>query len=144
MHWYASDSKDRRVAPWIIAIVAVLVAYGFGAFVTWQKMEVPWWFEPPTIMAAYGVLHWVYSRHGWKWRPFGWRLSEIPDYSGTWFGILESSHAQGSKARGMVHVHQTWTELCVEFDFQKSRSYSVMAVVNVTPGLTEGLTFEYH
>ena len=28
MHSYASDSKDRRVAPWIIAIVAVLVAYG--------------------------------------------------------------------------------------------------------------------
>jgi hypothetical protein len=43
----------------------------------------------------------------------------------------------------MVHVHQTWTNLCVEFESKTSRSYSVMAAVNVTPGPTEGLTFQY-
>jgi hypothetical protein len=121
----------------------VLAAYCYGAFVTWQKIEVPWWVEPPTIMAAYGLLHWVYTRHGWKWRLFGWRLSEMPDFGGTWFGELESSHGGGLKLPGMMYIHQTWTELSVEFDCQKSRSYSLMAVVNVTPGLTEGLTFEY-
>ena len=47
------------------------------------------------------------------------------------------------KIHGMVHVHQTWTSLCVEFESQTSRSYSVMAAVNVTPGPTEGLTFQY-
>ena len=143
MHSYSSDSNDRKVAPWVIATLAVLIAYGYDSVVRWQKLDVPWWFEPPTILAAYGVLHWVYGRYGWKWRLLGFRLSEMPDYSGTWFGELESSHDGGMNLLGMMHIHQTWTEVCVEFDCQRSRSYSLMAVVNVTPGLTEGLTFEY-
>lgn len=143
MHSYASDSRDRRVAPWVIAIIAVLVAYGYFAVIAWQKIKVPWWVEAPSIMSAYGLCYWLYSHYAWKWHVFGVRLSEIPDYSGTWFGVLQSSYTEGLKLQGMMHINQTWSELCVEFDSQKSRSYSLMAVVNVTPGLTEGLTFEY-
>jgi hypothetical protein len=119
------------------------MAYGYAALMAWRKVEVPWWVEAPSIMGVYGLGHWLYSRRAWKWRLFGQRLSEIPDYSGTWFSVLDSSHAEGVKLQGMMHIHQTWTDLCVEFDCQKSRSFSLMAVVNVTPGVTEGLTFEY-
>lgn len=143
MHSYASDSNDRKIAPWVIAGIAVLVAYAYSAVVAKLRIEVPWWVEPPTIMAVYGLCHWLYSRHAWKWRVFGLQLSGIPDYSGAWFGELQSSHAESISQHGLMHIHQTWAELCVELECQKSRSYSLMAVVNVTPGLTEGLTFEY-
>jgi hypothetical protein len=126
----------------VIAGIAVLVAFTCSAVVTWRKIKVPWWVEPPTIMTIYGLGHWLYNRHAWKWRLFGRLLSDMPNYSGTWFGVLESSHVERTKL-GMMYIHQSWTELCVEFDCQSSRSYSLMAVVNVTPGLTEGLTFEY-
>lgn len=143
MHSYASDSNDRKIAPWVIVGIAGVVAFVYSAFVAWRKIAVPWWVETPSIMSVYGMVYWLYNRHGWKWRLWGFRFSEIPDFSGTWFGELHSSHAEGTKLHGMVHVHQTWKNLCVEFDFQESRSYSVMAAVNVTPGPTEGLTFQY-
>jgi len=143
MHSYASDSNDRRIAPWVIGGIAVVVAFLFSAFVEWQKIKVPWWVETPSIMSAYGIVYWLYNRYGWKWRLFGFRFSEIPDFSGTWFGELHSNHANGTKIHSIVHIHQTWTNLCVKFESQTSRSYSVMAAVNVTPGPTEGLTFHY-
>lgn len=143
MHSYASDSSDRKIAPWVIVGLAVVVAFSYSAVVAWQKIQVPWWMETPSIMSAYGIVYWLYSRHGWKWRLCGFRLSEIPDLGGTWFGVLESNHSQGTKLHGKMHVHQTWSKLCVEFESQTSRSYSVMAAVNVTPGPTEGLTFQY-
>lgn len=143
MHSYASDSADRKVAPWVIAGLAVVVAFAYSAFVAWRKIEVPWWVETPSIMSAYGLVYWLYNQHGWKWRIGPFRLSEIPDFSGTWFGELSSNHGEGTKVFGMMHLHQTWSSLCVEFEFEKSRSYSVMAAVNVTPGPTEGLTFQY-
>lgn len=143
MHSYASDSNDRKIAPWVIVGIAVVVAFAYSAFVAWRKIEVAWWLETPSIMSVYGMVYWLYNRHGWKWRLWGFRLSEIPDFSGTWFGELHSNHAEGTKLHGMMHVHQTWTNLCVEFESQTSRSYSVMAAVNVTPGPTEGLTFQY-
>lgn len=143
MHSYASDSNDRKVAPWVIVGVAVAVAFGYSALVAWKKWNIPWWVETPSIMSAYGAIWWVYNRFGWKWRLGELRFSEIPDFSGTWFGELHSNHANGTKLYGMVHIHQTWTDLCVEFESATSRSYSVMAAINVTPGPTEGLTFQY-
>ena len=143
MHSYASDSSDRKIAPWVIVGIAMVVAFTYSAVVAWRKIGVPWWVETPTIMSVYGIVYWLYNRHGWKWRLFGCQLSEIPDFSGTWFGEIHSNHAEGTKLHGMMHLHQTWTNLCAEFDSEKSRSYSVMAAVNVTPGPTEGLTFQY-
>ena len=143
MHSYASDSNDRKVAPWVIAGVAVVVAFIYSAAVAWMKLEVPWWLETPSIMSVYGIVYCLYNRFGWKRQLFGLRFSEIPNFGGTWFGELTSNHANGTKLHGMLYVHQTWTDLCVEFESQTSHSYSVMAAVNVTPGPTEGLTFQY-
>jgi len=143
MHSYASDSNDRRIAPWVIFIIATLLAYAYSAFVSWRKIEVAWWLETPSIMSVYALVYWVYNRYGWKWRLGAFRFSEIPDLSGTWFGEAHSDHGSGTTVHGMIHIHQTWTNLCVEFESKTSRSFSVMAAVNVTPGPTEGLTFQY-
>jgi len=143
MHSYASDSTDRNIAPWVIAAIAIVMAFMYSAVIDWRQIRIPWWVETPSIMSVYGIVYWLYNRHAWKWRLFGFRLSEIPDLNGTWFGELHSNHGEGTKLCGMMHIHQTWIGICVEFDAQKSRSYSVMAAVNVTPGPTEGLTFQY-
>ena len=90
MHSYASDSNDRKVAPWVIGGIAVIVAFLFSALVEWQKIKVPWWIETPTIMTTYGIVYWLYNRFGWKWRVCDIHFSEIPNFSGTWYVLLIS------------------------------------------------------
>jgi hypothetical protein len=143
MHTYASDSIDRKVAPFVIAAFAVLAAVGCSHLLAVLAPSVPWWVKQPTVMMLYGFGHLLYDRLVWRCRIGGLRLSQIPDCGGTWYGEIHSSHNSGTKIEGMVHVHQTWSKICVEFESESSRSFSRMAALNVTPGATEGLVYEY-
>jgi hypothetical protein len=143
MHSYASDSVDRRVAPWCIAICAIGVAYGYWVFSRAVEFSLPWWFETPSIMLVYGLLHWAYDSWLWKLKALGFALSQIPNCAGTWFGVLRSSHDGNTTIEGMIVVHQTWSRIAVEFQSESSVSYSRMAALNVTAGASQGLIYEY-
>jgi len=143
MHSYASDSIDRRVAPWVIAICAVGVAFLYGGLSRKFQFSLPWWCQTPAIMFVYGLFHWAYDSWLWKRKAFGFGLSRIPDCNGTWYGELRSSHDGGTNVEGMLVVHQTWTKIVLEFRTDSSASYSRMASMNVTPGASEGLIYEY-
>ncbi|MEK9138036.1 MAG: hypothetical protein AAB393_12995, partial [Bacteroidota bacterium] len=143
VHSYASDSIDRRLAPWGIAICAVGVAYGYGLLSDAYQFSLPWWFETPSVMLAYGLFHWVYDSWLWKLRVRGCGLSQIPNCTGTWYGELRSSHDGRTTIEGMLVVHQTWSRIVVEFQSESSASYSRMASLNVTPGASQGLIYEY-
>jgi hypothetical protein len=43
----------------------------------------------------------------------------------------------------MLVVHQTWSKILLEFRTDSSASYSRMASMNVAPGASEGLIYEY-
>ncbi len=143
MHSYASDSIDRRIAPWVIAVCAVGVAFLYGGFTRVFQMALPWWCETPTIMFVSGILHWLYSSWLWRRKIYGLPLSQIPDCNGTWHGLLKSSHDGGKTVECMLFVHQTWSKIVCEFQTESSVSYSRMASLNVTPGASEGLVYEY-
>jgi len=143
MHSYASDSVDRRLAPWVIAICAIGVAYGYWVFSRAAQFSLPWWFETPSIMLVYGLLHWVYDSWLWKLKARGVGLSQIPNCAGTWYGILQSSHDGNTTIEGMLVVHQMWSKIAAEFQSASSTSYSRMASLNVTPGASQGLIYEY-
>lgn len=143
MHAYASDSEDRRLAPWIIAICSIGVAFVYAAVSQRFQISLPWWCETPSIMLVYGLSHWAYDSWLWKRKFLGFALSKIPDCGGTWFGELTSSHDRGTKFEGTLLVHQTWTHILVEFRTDSSLSFSRMAALNVTPGASQGLIYEY-
>jgi hypothetical protein len=143
MHSYASDSIDRRIAPWAIAACAVAVAFLYGAFARSFQMSLPWWCETPSIMFVYGLLHWIYISWLWRGNLCGIPLSRIPDCNGTWYGLLKSSHEGGKIIEGMLVIHQTWSKIVCEFQAESSVSFSRMASLNVTPGASEGLVYEY-
>jgi SMODS-associating 2TM, beta-strand rich effector domain len=143
MHAYASDSLDRNLAPWMMAVCAVGVAYLYVVLSRTFQYSLPWWFETPSIMLVYGLFHWVYDSHLWKLKVRGIALSQIPDFSGTWYGELRSSHDEGSMVEGMLIVHQTWTRIVIEFRTDSSTSFSRMASLNVAPGASQGLIYEY-
>jgi hypothetical protein len=143
MHSYASDSPDRRIAPWIIAIFAVGVAFLYGLLSRMFRISSPWWCEAPSIMSVYGIIHWVYSSRLWRCRVCGLRLSGIPNCNGTWYGPLHSSYNGGTNFEGMLVIHQTWGKMVIEFRTDSSASYSRMAALYITPGPSEGLIYEY-
>ncbi len=143
VHSYASDSIDRRLAPWVIAACAVLVAFFYEVLSRKYEFSLPWWCETPSIMLVYGVLHWAYDSKLWKKTIFGFPLSTIPNCNGTWYGKLHSSHDGRTKVDGMLVVHQSWTKILLEFRTDSSVSYSRMASLNVTPGASQGLIYEY-
>jgi hypothetical protein len=143
MHSYASDSIDRRIAPWAIAICAIVIAFLYGELSHKFRFSLPWWCETPSIMLVYGLFHWVYCSWLWKLKILGFDLSQIPDCSGTWYGKLHSSHDGGTKIEGMMVVHQTWKKILLEFCTDSSTSYSRMASLNITPGASQGLIYEY-
>ena len=143
MHTYASDSIDRKVAPFGIAAFAVLAAIGCSILLSHLAPSVPWWVKQPTVMMLYGFGHLLYDRFIWRSLIGGLRLSQIPDCGGTWYGEIRSSHNGGTQTEGMIHVHQTWSKICVAFESASSRSFSRMAALNVTPDATEGLVYEY-
>jgi SMODS-associating 2TM, beta-strand rich effector domain len=143
MHSYASDSLDRRFAPWIIAVGAISIAYLYFALSTKYQFSLPWWCETPSIMLVYGGFHWIYDSRLWKGRFLGLALSQIPNCNGTWHGELRSSYDGKTEIEGILLVHQTWTKIALEFRTGSSASYSRMASLNVTPGASQGLIYEY-
>lgn len=143
MHSYASDSPDRSVAPWVIAGIAVCIAYLYANVSALLRFSMPWWMESPSILGVYGMLHWLYDRHLWKRTVFGVRLSQIPNCNGTWYGSIDSSHNGGTKKEGMLTIHQTWSKILIEFKSSTSESLSRMASFNVCPGVSHGLIYEY-
>lgn len=143
MHSYASDSPDRKVVPWIIAAIAVAVAYVYSLASLHFKFSLPWWMEAPSILGVYGVIHWLYDRILWKTSLFGFRLSQIPNCSGTWYGLIHSSHSGDFQSEGMMTIRQTWSKILIEFESSSSSSLSRMASFNITPGPSYGLIYEY-
>jgi len=143
MHSYASDSPERKVGPWVIAVIAVGLTYLFAQMTRMVNWDIPWWVEAPSVMSLYGLLHWVHNRWGWRWRPGPMRLSSIPDFGGTWYGGATSTHNGETSFEGMLTIHQTWTQIVVQYQTDSSTSCSRMAAINVTPGSSQGLVYEY-
>lgn len=143
MHTYASDSPDRTIAPWVIAAIAVAMAYAYFIATSHYKFSMPWWMEAPSILSVYGTGYWMYDRWLWKKTLFGFRLSHIPNCNGTWYGPIYSSHDSGFQSEGMVSIHQTWSKILIEFESTTSNSLSRMASFNIAPGSSHGLIYEY-
>ena len=143
MHSYASDSVDRSIVPWVLAVIAVGIAYSLSLGASALKVEFPWWAQAPSVMSVYGLLYYIYSHWGWRWSLWGVRFSQMPDCSGTWYGDATSTHGEGTSYQGMLSVHQTWTKIMLEFRTESSRSFSRMASLKVTPGPSQGLIYEY-
>lgn len=143
MHEYSSDTSDRRLAVWIIAVIAVMIAYLYQLTASYLNFNLPWWVESPSIMLVYGIMYYFYDRRFWKLRVFGFRFSYIPDCSGTWYGEIESTFSGGSKICGMLQIHQTWSKISIRLKTTTSESFSRMASFNIELGPSQGLVYEY-
>ena len=143
MHSYASDGKDGYTALGIIAVASLGCAYALGCALDHFKVAVPWWLDAPSILGFYALLFGIYNSAAWRWKILGFQLSGVPEIRGTWYGEIVSDYAGETRREGMIFIAQTWSKIAICFENEVSRSYSRMASLNVTPGVNEGLIYEY-
>jgi hypothetical protein len=149
LHPYATDSRERLMVPFWLAILSVLLAYGLYLGLTKVKLLPPWWLDIPSVFGMYGILLGVFDRWAWRNQFFRWlRLVNVPDLQGGWRGTIGSSFTgqDGSTtARDVtVHITQTWSQICVSLDTDLSSSRSQIAGILVSCGPPNPLlTYDY-
>ncbi|HZT32811.1 MAG TPA: hypothetical protein VFA33_23185 [Bryobacteraceae bacterium] len=143
MHAYSTDSADRRWAPLVLAGASIALTYVCSRLLAAFNLAWPWWIENPSILLFYGAFWSLYDRILWRQQLLRIRLSQLPDLGGTWRVRLQSCHDGGTRTEGCIRIHQTATEILIEFENETSRSVSRMAAINVQPGSSQGLMYEY-
>lgn len=96
-----------------------------------------------SFVGTFGALMFVYDKWLWKKSCFGVRLSPVPDYSGTWKGVIKSCHNGGIEIECTLTIKQTWSEIVCKLTTDSSCSYSTAASICTKEGLNEGLVWRY-
>jgi hypothetical protein len=143
MHPYSSDAHDRKTAPALLGIAAVVLTWGFSRVLEITGVAVPWWIGTPTVMGLYALLWSTYDAVGWCVRIGPVRLSSIPDLRGTWVGMVTSSHDGGSQKLAVLWIQQRWSRIRVCLETEHSRSRSIMAALCLEEESQPGLRYEF-
>lgn len=138
MHAYASDSFFR--GPKIYFGFGLAALAGASAFQSLAAAPPLLGYLNPGALSAgaiYGLCILIYDLWLWRW------LSNIPDLRGTWVGVIDSSHNDGSKIPCVVRISQTWTRIRVELETSTSNSHTTMAALFQDQSGDRGLKYEF-
>lgn len=123
---------------------SVGIAYLCHLISIYFSFSLPWFIESPGIFAIYGALFFLFDRYLWKKVFFGIHFSNIPNFSGSWYGTFLSSYTGKDNPRYcMMVVRQTWTCISIEYRVDSSKSYSNLAAVVLNRGRHPELRYEY-
>jgi len=142
MHPYSNDSSRMRTVLLLLAVAAILLAWGLGRTLRSLDITPPWWLDTPAVVGIYGILWHLYDRLLWRLPIGGQTLSGIPDYNGTWAGWIHSSHDSAKPYAARLTIRQTSSRVLIELRTEQSRSVSHMAMLCAGPG-SEGLQYLY-
>ena len=123
------------MAP-LFAVLAVVLALWLDKTYTRLAWAPPWWFDAPSVMGLYAIIHRLFDSYGWR------VLSPIPNLRGTWVGYVKSSHESDRQSRVVVTVRQTWTRVLLSLESAESRSRSLMAAIH-TDEEGPGVSYEF-
>lgn len=147
MHGYSTDSSERRVVPFLLASLAIILAWMSSRLfaVLILHLSVPWWVDAPSSMAFYGILYTLFDRHFWR-NSLVYRLGlvRVPNLAGRWHGYLITSFDGYKKHHNlMITVFQTWTQITVYFTTATSISCSCAAMLQVEDQEGVALVYQY-
>lgn len=146
MHQYQTDDSTRSNLLLTAVLLSVALAYFFNLALEYFHLQLPWWFESPSILGFYGLIYWLYDKYLWKAR---WiqRIDwiKIPNISGSWGAEIRTSHDGFSESvLAKVIIRQTAFRISVSLETDASRSYSVQAALLKTDKVSEyELTYNY-
>ena len=143
MHPYVTNSKERVRVVVCLALLSVIIMYGFHVFLSKAGILWPWWLEAPSVWGVFGVLYRWFDIQLWR---FPWlrkiRIVEVPDLNGQW-RVQGYSATDEKSFTGKVFIQQTWTQISITMETEYSRSHSLTAslLLNQPDGTT--LSYEY-
>lgn len=143
MHPYATDSLERKYIPFLLAVLAVLAAWGLSRILATANLTVPWWLDAPSAIGFYGILYALFDYRLWRLGIFRrLRAVQVPDLEGNWRGGVTSSfdeHATEHKVE--VRIAQRWTKIGIRLLGKDSRSHSVLGTILI--GAPQGTVVAY-
>src|SRR5260370_11463883 len=106
MHPYATDSEERRLVPLILAVLAILSAYGLYWFLNYTKWQDKlWWLEIPSVAGFYGFYWGLFGRWVWKWSLLRTlNVIHVPDLDGHWKSTGEASYKDPNGNRTQFNI----------------------------------------
>jgi hypothetical protein len=145
MHGYSTESNERRVVPFLLAVLAVGLAWSTARALAILHLHFPWWADAPSSLGYYGVLYGLFDKYLWRnslARRLG--LSKIPDLSGAWHGYLTTSFDSHSRRyHVLVQIFQSWTQISIFLTTITSISASRIAAIEASGPEGVALIYEY-
>jgi len=145
MHGYSTDSSERRVVPFLLAALAIALAWMLSRLLAATHFSIPWWADAPSSMAFYGLLYALFDKHLWRnrfVRKLG--LARVPNLAGRWQGHLTSSFDAHAKQHDLrVQIFQTWTRISIVLSTVNSESRSCVAAIQVADPDGIALIYQY-
>lgn len=134
---YSVDTHPRGRIYYVMASLSIASAYGVSHLLkNYATGSV-------ATVTAYICLFFLFDRYLWKWPGIN-TLVDIPDFSGTWDGVLTvHSNPQPQRIKLLLRIVQRWTSINLVFDSPNIKSTAKLVGISVsTPGLTR-ITWVY-
>jgi hypothetical protein len=130
MHPYSTDSNERQLVPLGIVVISVVSAYLLDAVLSALALQ-RWWLNIPAVFGFYGLWYILFDKKLWC-QPLlrKIRLIKVPDLSGTWTAVCESSYDR-RQFTAKVTIKQTWRGMSIRWQTDNSRSHSRAATLIV-------------
>lgn len=145
MHSYATDSSERKSIPFFLAALGILAAWILGWIVQKTQISIPWWVDAPAVVGFYGLFYKIFDTWIWRFeflRKIG--VIKLPDLNGVWQGNVSSSYDNYSKEHeAKLKIHQTWTQISIYFESEKSESYSLSGMITAENPVAKALSYEF-
>ena len=127
MHSYDTEGRGKVFVA--LAVLSIVIVWLLHIGLDFINFAPKWWLSVPSFAGIYSGLYWIFNRFLWKLgllRKIG--IIKIPDLSGEWVGIVESSYGQGSPAQQLsMFISQLWSKIVITLETEHSRSRSVVA-----------------
>ncbi len=145
MHPYATDSNERKIVPFILAALAIAMAWVFGWVLGSLNLRIPWWLDAPSAFAFYGIVYSLMNRKLWRLsvlRTLG--LVRVPILEGRWQGQITTSFDEHATRHDVdVRIVQTWTRMKITLRGKDSASESLAATLITDVPSTAILSYQY-
>lgn len=147
LHEYSIDVDKKRVY-FSLAGISILGSMLFTFLLNCFINVIPFieFTVSLTAFTLFGILHNSYNKRMWKWR---WLnkigIENTPNLNGIWEGELHSSYYSFKKAQpATLIIEQSWTQICIKGEFNKSSSSSDTASLKINSGGGVKLLYSYY
>lgn len=128
MHPYVAAQNGRDTVRIVIVVLAVLSAFALDAAQEALESRLPWWLDTPAVFGFWGLYFKLWDVVLWRLKWFQKLPNATPFVAGKWRAEILSSHdGHVQTIPGEITIRQTWSNISIYFEGERSKSSSVAA-----------------